>query len=206
MAVVANEQLREELLTRQTGLYTNVCFVKSPQEIPADADLIFDLLFENNVERTACLQQFLPRPILVNAVTDTLAAIGQPFIRINAWPGCLKNTISEIAAGPAQQQLLQLVFDQLGWHYQLVPDLVGMVSPRIIGMIINEAYFTLEDNVSTKQEIDIAMRSGTHYPHGPFEWSVLIGLKKIHGLLQQLSKENPLYRVSALLSSEIAMG
>jgi 3-hydroxyacyl-CoA dehydrogenase len=45
-------------------------------------------------------------------------------------------------------------------------------------MIINEAYFALEDNVSTKAETDIAMKLGTNYPYGPFEWGQLIGLKK----------------------------
>ena len=80
-----------------------------------------------------------------------------------------------------------------------VPDVKGFISPRVVSMIINEAYFTLEENVSTKEEIDIAMKLGTNYPYGPFEWSKKIGLKKIAGLLKELSINEKRYEPSALL-------
>ncbi len=35
-----------------------------------------------------------------------------------------------------------------------------MISGRILATIINEAYFTLQDKVSSKEEIDEAMRLG----------------------------------------------
>ena len=57
--------------------------------------------------------------------------------------------------------------------------------------------------MSTKEEIDIAMKLGTNYPYGPFEWGEKIGLKKIHEMLAALIKENKLYEVSALLTDEI---
>ena len=94
------------------------------------------------------------------------------------------------------------VFDELGWDYQLVPDITGMISARIAGAIINEAYHTLQAKVSTRSEIDIAMKLGTHYPYGPFEWSKKIGLKKVYEMLLQLSKENSRYEVSTLLKDE----
>jgi 3-hydroxybutyryl-CoA dehydrogenase len=136
-------------------------------------------------------------------VTGTLEMIDQPFIRINAWPTFLKRNITELAALPAQEQMVRDVFEQLGWRYQLVPDITGMISPRITGMIINEAYYTLKDEVSSKDEIDIAMKLGTNYPFGPFEWSKTIGLKNIHEMLVQLSKENNLYEVATLLTAEL---
>ena len=69
-------------------------------------------------------------------------------------------------------------------------------------MIINEAYFALESNISTKEEIDIAMKLGTNYPFGPFEWSKKIGLKKIYLLLNELSKQDKRYEPSTLLTNE----
>jgi 3-hydroxybutyryl-CoA dehydrogenase len=203
LAVIANEQLKDEFLSKKIMDYANVCFVKVPQNIPADTYIVFDLLFENTPERVSLLKQFLPRPVFINAVNETLADIGQPFIRINAWPTFLKRNITEVAALPEQEQIIKDVFEQLGWNYQLVPDLVGMISPRIICMIINEAYFTLGEKVSTKEEIDIAMKCGTNYPYGPFEWSEQIGLEKIYKMLSRLGKKNKSYEVSTLLTHEI---
>lgn len=203
LAVVTNDALREEFFENKTLDYANVCFVKMPQNIPADTYIVFDLLFENTSERISLLKQFFPRPVFINAVANTLKVIDQPFIRINAWPTFLKNDIKEIAALPEQQQAVKEVLKQLGWKYQFVPDITGMISPRIVATIINEAYHTLEDNVSTKDEIDIAMKLGTNYPYGPFEWSKKIGLKNVYGVLTQLRKENNLYEVSTLLMNEI---
>ena len=68
-----------------------------------------------------------------------------------------------------------------------VKDEPGMIAAKIIAMIINEAYIALAEEVSTKSEIDIAMKLGTNYPYGPFEWAEKIGIKNIYLLLQKLS-------------------
>ena len=69
-------------------------------------------------------------------------------------------------------------------------------------MIINEAYFSLSEKVSSKEEIDIAMKLGTNYPYGPFEWSQKIGLKNIYNLLRILEKEESRYKAADLLRDE----
>ena len=84
-----------------------------------------------------------------------------------------------------------------------MPDEVGFVSARTIAMVINEAFFAIEDNVSSEQEIDIAMKLGTNYPFGPFEWASKIGLKNIYDLLSMLSKTDERYTVSVKLIEKI---
>ena len=69
-------------------------------------------------------------------------------------------------------------------------------------MIINEAYFALEESISTKEEIDIAMKLGTNYPYGPFEWGKKIGLKNIRNLLYELTLEERRYQPAPLLIKE----
>ena len=66
-------------------------------------------------------------------------------------------------------------------------------------MMINEAYMALQDGVSTMDEIDIAMKLGTNYPYGPFEWAEKIGREKITALLEKLSLQNPLYTPASSL-------
>lgn len=202
LAVISNEPMKAEFLEKGVPGYANVCFVQSPQNIPADTYIVFDLLYDSTPERVSLLKQFLPRPVFINDVTGTLAAIDLPFIRINAWPGFLKRTIAEVAVLPGQEASLPDVFEKLGWKYSLVADLPGMVSARVTAMLINEAYYVLQESISTKKEIDTAMMLGTHLPYGPFEWSERIGLKNIYALLSLLNEENHLYEMSALLRQE----
>ncbi len=75
----------------------------------------------------------------------------------------------------------------------------GFISASVIAMIINEAYFAKADGVSTEAEIDLAMKLGTNYPYGPFEWAQKIGLKNILNLLTSMSEQNNKYAPSPLL-------
>jgi len=77
------------------------------------------------------------------------------------------------------------------------------VTPRVISMIINEAYFALDEGISSKEEIDTAMKLGTNYPYGPFEWSEKIGLKKIYDLLIALTTTNSRYKPAPRLEQEV---
>ncbi len=206
IAVLANGLLKEELHEKSVGANVNISWAKSVDELVSvqDADAYFDLdfLFEN--ERVDQLKKLLPKPVFINAVVNTLNQINQPFIRINAWNGFLKRPICEaVAIDEAQRIKAEKTFEQLKWDYRFLPDIAGMVSARILATIINEAYYTLQDNVSTKEEIDIAMKLGTSYPYGPFEWSKKIGLKNIYDLLVELSKTETRYKVSKLLEDEL---
>ncbi|HRG10176.1 MAG TPA: 3-hydroxyacyl-CoA dehydrogenase family protein, partial [Cyclobacteriaceae bacterium] len=57
------------------------------------------------------------------------------------------------------------------------------MTPRVICMIINEAYFTVEEGTATREDVDLAMKLGTNYPLGPFEWTEKIGLQNIVNVL-----------------------
>ena len=71
----------------------------------------------------------------------------------------------------------------------VVDDRVGMVTPRIIFMIINEAYFTVQEGTAGKADIDQGMKLGTNYPYGPFEWSDRIGLQHVYELLEAVYED-----------------
>jgi 3-hydroxybutyryl-CoA dehydrogenase len=60
-------------------------------------------------------------------------------------------------------------------------------------MIVNEAFYALGENISTKDEIDLAMKLGTNYPQGPFDWAEKIGIEKIYSLLKKLSQKEERY-------------
>ena len=131
------------------------------------------------------------------AETDT------SFIRINGWSVFIESPLIE--ASFLQENLkkqAEAVFSHLNKMLEWLPDQPGFITPRVICMIINEAYFALAEGVSTKSDIDTAMKLGTAYPYGPFEWAEKIGLKKIHLLLSRLSKEKEQYMPAPLLVQE----
>ena len=80
--------------------------------------------------------------------------------------------------------------------------------PRSIAMIINEAYFALDEGLATPSAIDLAMKNGVNYPLGPIEWGDKIGLSHICDLLQELYDitEDPRYRVSKELKLKSLTG
>jgi 3-hydroxybutyryl-CoA dehydrogenase len=166
-------------------------------------DAVIDLLFDGQSARIQTLKQCGATLIIVNAVAATLNEIDPGFIRINAWTGFLKNKIIE-ATGLNEEVKSKAVELFAGFNKSIewLPDQPGFVTPRVIAMIINEAYYALEDHVSTKEDINTAMKSGTNYPFGPFEWGSEIGLEKIASLLLKLAENNLRYQPSKLLLDE----
>lgn len=208
VAVLADEVLKSELLAKETAGDIHFVWADSLRSLLIiEADVYIDLLFDRDAQRIDRLKQLLPRPVLVNAVPWSTKTIGADFIRINAWPTLLQRPLTEVALpATVQEDVVKEIFTQLQWKYQIVPDIPGMITPRVLAAIINEAYYTLGAEVSTKQEIDIAMKLGTSYPYGPFEWSEKIGLAHIYRLLTTLSSKDGRYTVAPLLQEAAEVG
>jgi len=189
IAVLADEGLKKEWLRKGVQEAVEILWCGSVKTLIATvADVYFDLLYEPDKERTKQLAMRSDYPFFINSVEYTLQQSGNNFIRINAWPGFLERDIVEVAiAEPGQESIVKPVFEKLKWKYRITPDVPGMITARIIASIINEAYYTYGDEISGKEEIDIAMKLGTSYPMGPFEWSKHIGLEKIGSLLTELA-------------------
>ncbi len=145
----------------------------------------------------------LNAPVFINSIVKTLSAIQttKNVIRINAWQGFLEKDIWEIAGSISPQ--VASIIKTLNKKYIIVDDEPGFVSARIIAMIINEAYFAKGENVSTEAEIDIAMKLGTNYPYGPFEWSKIIELKNIYQLLKKLAETDERYLPAPEMENEM---
>jgi 3-hydroxybutyryl-CoA dehydrogenase len=90
---------------------------------------------------------------------------------------------------------------QLGTEYRIVADRVGLVTPRVVCMIINEACYTLQEGTASVQDIDLGMKLGTNYPRGPFEWANAIGVSRVYDVLTTLWEDtrDERYKVCPLL-------
>ena len=211
LAILANEEQKKEWLSKPAQGDAQLIWVSNNQQlIETKADAYFDLLFQNDAGHLESLLQ-VTGPLFINEViypfntllNESSLKISTPLFRINSWPGFLKRELIEVCSFKKEdEQVVEKILSVQGWKFKLVPDVAGMISARIIAMIINEAYYTLQEQVSTKQEIDIAMKLGTNYPHGPFEWSELIGLQNIYRLLLEMSRDDQKYQPAELLKNE----
>lgn len=142
------------------------------------------------------------KPVFIHSVVKTIrqSALSENVVRLNAWPGFLQRNVWEIAG--ALSETHGEVMKQMNKKAAVVADEPGLVAAPVIAMIVNEAYFALQDGISTKAEIDTAMKLGTNYPYGPFEWSAMIGLPRLLELLDAFSDNDLRYQPAALLRTE----
>ena len=200
--VLADEAIEQELNNKKLNDSVKVIFIKSSSEIINDDNTaaLFILKEEINKEE---IKDFGSKPVFINSTIHTLKDLGVPenVSRINGWPTFVNREIWEIAT--SREDDVKYIFGELGWKFIKVADQPGLVSARIISMIINEAYFALGEDVSSKDEIDVAMKLGTNYPYGPFEWSKKIGLNRVYALLEKLSETDRCYSTAPAMKNEL---
>ena len=201
--VISATATQQEYLTPMlsaSGL--EISWIK-PGMNPPEADGYFDFCFE---EEGYAFDRIHSKPVFVNAVIQTTASLPPHCIRFNGWRGFMQKNTFEIAAGnPEMLSLSTGLRKKMNWKWVVAPDEPGLLGARVLAMIINEAYFGSGESISTKKDIDTAMKLGTNYPYGPFEWSEMIGLDKINRLLCKMSESSARYSVAPLLSKEAAL-
>jgi 3-hydroxybutyryl-CoA dehydrogenase len=202
--LLATDKLKEELLSQPVTGDIQLHWIKEPEKnILPGMDACIDLLFNNKKERIEWLSRLNAPLVVINSVIIPLKEIRDDFIRINGWAGFLERPIIEASAiNETLKAKAEQLFSCLGRKTEWVPDVAGFITPRVVATVINEAFLALEENVSVETEIDTAMKLGTNYPYGPFEWGQKIGLQNIHSLLDALSKEQIRYKPSKLLKEK----
>lgn len=179
----------------------SACVVE--KEIPAAGflgfDCVIDPTFEEHPERVSNYRN-ATIPVLIGSVIHTLKELGLeqfPIARFNHWPVFVHRNCVEFAT--AQQHLFRDLFTQWQVPFYETADTPGFVTARTVSMIVNEAFMAEQETISTAGEIDIAMKLGTGYSRGPFEWCNEIGAERIIGLLQQLATEDKRYEPAVSL-------
>jgi 3-hydroxybutyryl-CoA dehydrogenase len=139
---------------------------------------------------------------LANSVNNTLKCT---IFGFNGLPTLLDRNLLEVSLFNGQdEEKLKTICQQLNTDFLTVDDRVGLVTPRVISMIINEAYYTVQEGTATREDIDLAMKLGTNYPYGPFEWCQRIGVKHVYELLEAVHEDtkDERYKICPLLKKE----
>jgi 3-hydroxybutyryl-CoA dehydrogenase len=181
-------------------------------------DVFLDLDFDDNSYR---LQDYITNThttFILGAVKCTLesAAVGLNIphdwkgIGINALPTFLeRNTLECTNPYKLAGKSLKELADLLGYpNIEVVGSRVGLITPRVICMIINEAYYTVQEGTANREDINQAMRLGTNYPKGPFEWCDAMGLQNVYEVLEAMYNDtkDERYKICSLLKQEYLLG
>ena len=188
-------------IIRETG--SDIEWVRAEDAIDFFEDTDADAYFNLDQDSSELDYSEITKPVFISSITATLSerSFNSNVIRINGWPGFLEKEKWEVAGTISEE--VKTVLSSIGKNFIAVKDEPGFISPRVIAMIINEAFYANGEGVSSEEDIDIAMKLGTNYPYGPFEWSKKIGLKNIYLLLQTLAGTDIRYTPAPALQAAV---
>ena len=131
---------------------------------------------------------------------------GQPNCAVIDWPIFTdKSDALPLAYAPSldttQRAQIEATLQHAGIQPVAMRDISGLLIARTIAMLINEAADAVWQGVCSEQAADQAMKLGTNYPAGPFEWLQQIGAVSVSQLLEHLFMmyRSERYRISPLL-------
>ena len=210
--VIGNESNLDELKQKfgSTHTYSLARTEAETKNGLRDAEVVFDFIPDKT---TMTCYATWKRPLFLNTSFTTLSdLIDKPELEKNdlvfgfcGLPTFFNRPVLEVStASLSNSELLKSICDQLKTDFVCVEDRVGLVTARVICMIINEAYCALEEGIASRNDIDLAMKLGTNYPFGPFEWANRIGLTHVINLLDAVYRDtgDVRYSVCNLLRSE----
>ena len=213
--VIGSAKNLEECKSKFGGQHRYL-FQEDHQELGAtlsNAEVVFDFRIDEDPYQIESYQEVTGKPVFLNTVKITLLELSaianhkipKPLFGFNGLSTFLNREILEVSMlNTDQLSVLRNTCDALNTKFLVVDDRVGLVTPRIICMIINEAYYTVQEGTATREDIDEAMKLGTHYPYGPFEWCSRIGIDQVYELLEAVYEDthDERYKICPLLKRE----
>ncbi len=192
--------------------YTHIGSHESAIDHIAKSDVVFDFVIDQEPDQLEIYFGATAK-IFLNTCKITLGELWHYFnndvrceaFGFNGLPTFLERDILEVSIFKKKSKVdLAAVCEELGTDYLIVDDRIGLVTPRIICMIINEAYYTVQEGTASKADIDMGMKLGTNYPYGPFEWCTKIGIHQVYELLEAVYEDtkDERYKICPLLKKE----
>lgn len=213
LLLVGEETRRQELLSCLSGEH-EITMADIAYEVEFDTLSGYDAIFDLNADEDTSLIDEYPYDgsvvLIASAVKSQLAGMVDflnyegGIFGMNCLPTFINKPLKEVSVLRDEDiSALRDFMEKMGWEYQLVSDRIGMVTPRVICMIINEACYTVQEGTATIPDIDKSMKLGTAYPMGPFEWADKIGVKDVFETLEAMYGDtgDDRYRICPLLKT-----
>lgn len=112
------------------------------------------------------------------------------------------------AEGDSRFEEALALLGKWGKKAEVVGDEPGLVFPRTLALLVNEAACCLQEKTASREDIDLAMKKGTNFPQGPLEWADDVGIDQIVAILTGLHRElgDDRYRPVSLLRKMVYAG
>jgi 3-hydroxyacyl-CoA dehydrogenase len=211
-----NEPLTKKQNTLSSG-------IKISSTVPENTSVAIELTNIDVLTKKKNLEKLakeLPEtaPILSSSITITATeqsawiAGKHRLVGIAALPTFIEKSLVEVAPTIyTPMETLEVVsrfFLTIGKEIEIVQDRVGMVLPRILCQVINEAAFAITEDIAAPDDIDKALTLGMHFPLGPIEWAEQIGLDQVYAVLTALytDLQEERYRIAPILKQMALTG
>jgi 3-hydroxybutyryl-CoA dehydrogenase len=223
LAITGEGRLSQELLELSRGAGLDAVLISNLAELTPTTPLVIETSASYIEKKKSLLQKLdlaLPAPAVI--ITSCLGFATTLMASWTAKPERIvgfatfypfkDRKVIELAAGIRTEesaiQSAEQLFKSIGKETVRVKDAPGLTFPRILSLIINEAARSLEEGVATAEEIDVAMRLGVNYPHGPLRWADQIGLDEVLAVLEGLQREtgDDRYRPAPVLKKLVIAG
>ncbi len=190
--------------------------------IPKDVDLLIEAIYENKdvklsifneLEKTIkyeCIFATNTSSISITELAATSRAdrfIGMHFMN----PVPVMQLVEVIRGYSTSQQTFDAIVQlsiAIGKTPVEVNDYPGFIANRILMPMINEAVYSLYENVASAKDIDTVMKLGMNHPMGPLTLADFIGLDVCLSIMEVLHNgfNDSKYRPCPLLKKMVAAG
>ncbi|MBB6328146.1 3-hydroxybutyryl-CoA dehydrogenase [Algoriphagus iocasae] len=220
-----DRQVAKELITEsdKTTALSNISTFTELSKGVESADLVIEAAIENmniKLDIFRQLDELCPSHTILASNTSSISitkiaaatkrphqVIGMHFMN----PVPVMKLIEVIRGYATSDETTSLIMD-LSRKLSKVPvevnDYPGFVANRILMPMINEAIYTLYENVAGVNEIDTVMKLGMAHPMGPLQLADFIGLDVCLSILRVLHEGfgNPKYAPCPLLVNMVEAG
>jgi 3-hydroxybutyryl-CoA dehydrogenase len=223
VAIIGKSRLAGELLDLSRDKGFDAELYPDAEKIDTSASIVVETAAGAGKEKKRTIKQL--DSSLDPSSTTLTSCLGSSVTSIASWTGrpdkvvgfatfypFTEKKVVELAGGlNTEEDTLRKAedyFRALGKETVRVKDASGLIFPRILSLIINEAIRSLDERVAGMEEIDIALRLGTNYPSGPLRWADQIGLDEVLAVLEGLHREygEDRYRPAPLLRKMVLAG
>ncbi len=218
--MIAKEKISEG---DKTSALNNITTYTDTKKGVANADLVVEAATENielklkifkNLDEAAPEKAILATNTSSISITKIAAVTSRPEKVIGMHfmnPVPVMKLVEVIRGYATTDEVTKITMDlskDLGKIPVEVNDYPGFVANRILMPMINEAIYTLYENVAGVEEIDTVMKLGMAHPMGPLQLADFIGLDVCLSILNVLYNGfgNPKYAPCPLLVNMVTAG
>lgn len=113
-----------------------------------------------------------------------------------------------VATSSAARDAAHALFASDGMPVTLIGDSPGFITQRVLATVVNIAANIAQRGIASVEDIEVAVKLGLGYPHGPLSWGDRIGGDRVLTILRQMLDQtgDPRYRPSPWLQRRVRLG